>query len=367
MEDLVRAVRAALAAGRPYALSDPAWPPAWRERMTDCLRRWPGGGAILIPTSGSSGIPKFCIHDLDTLQTAARGFAELFGPRGVIHAVSVLPRHHVGGLMPLLRCAAMGGRVHHADYRDPESIAAAPFPLEQAALSLVPTQLRRMMDEPAGAGILRRMGLILAGGAHCPEDVLIRSRQMALRLAPCYGMTETAAMVTLLEPEAFLAGAGGVGPPLPHARVELDWEGRVLIRSEANLRGYFPERAGFRRQPFATGDIGRMDAAGGLHLLGRADRMIVSGGENIHPEQVEAALLSTGLVTGACCEGVPDPDWGARVEAWVTPAAGAEALDTAALGDALAPLLPRHAIPKAFHRAKETADRNAMGKRRDHS
>jgi O-succinylbenzoic acid--CoA ligase len=355
MAELVQQLKAAIADGRPFALADPAWPAQWRARMQELADAFAGGPAVLVPTSGSSGMPKYCIHDIDTLRAAARGFASWRGAGGVTHAVNVLPLFHIGGLMPHFRCAETGGAVHAADYRSPRTLTAAPFPLGQAAISLVPTQLRRMLAGPDTLAVLRRFGLILVGGAHCPADVLKNSRQAGLRLAPCYGATETAAMVAALEPEAFLGGAGGVGRALSHATIDTDPAGRVRVRSAAVMRGYFPAAPGFCRDPFVTGDLGEFDADGGLRILGRSDRVIITGGKNVHPEQVEAALLATGLASRAQCRGVPDPDWGQRVEAWVVPAVGA-APTREQLRQALRERLPAHAIPKALHLDSGPAD-----------
>lgn len=341
----------AVEAGASVVLMDPHWPQAWVGELGGKLKNTealPSGPAILVPTSGSTGLPKFCIHSLDTLFAAARGFAERFGKRGLVHAVNVLPRNHIGGLMPVLRAAVAGGRVRFADYRDTGSIREAGFPLSGASISVVPTQLRRMAGDEEAVDALKRFGAVFTGGAACPPDLLDFARRKGIPLSPCYGSTETAAMVTALEPEAFLAGANGAGTALPHARIELDAAGRVLVRAASNLLGYFPERAGFCRDPYATGDTGRLDEAGNLHISGRLDRVIITGGKKVHPELVEAAAMATGLVRKARCTGVPDPDWGTRVELEVVPEVPS-AFDEARLRQALALHLPRYALPRLIH------------------
>lgn len=335
--------------GRTAALFDPDWPEKWTQSLGNILM---GGHlchppGILPATSGSTGLPKFCIHNPDTLGAAAGGFAERFGRLGIIHSVNVLPQHHVGGLMPVWRSAYCGGRVHFADYRDPGSIAAAGFKLEEASLSLVPTQLARMLDKPESTAILRRFGLILVGGAACPKDLLEQARDTGLRLAPCYGSTETAAMVAALDPEAFLEGATGVGTPMPHARIETDSGGRIRVRSPSLLNGYLPPVDGFSRDPFPCGDIGHFDRAGNLHIDGRADRAILSGGEVVHPEAVEEAALASGMVTEARCMGIADPDWGQQLQLVVKPLEGIS-LDHRILLEHLRSELPPHAVPKAI-------------------
>ncbi|HSH09216.1 MAG TPA: AMP-binding protein [Oceanipulchritudo sp.] len=349
--------------GRTAALADPSWPEAWQQELTARLASFQsaGGFQILIPTGGSSGIPRFCIHDMETIMSAARAYVARFGESGIIHAVNVLPQHHVGGLMPVFRSAACGGKVHFADYRNAASINAAPFRLQEASISLVPTQLQRMLADPDLLPLLQEFGLILVGGAGCPRHLLETARNNQLRLSPCYGSTETAAMVTAENPDDFLHGSEGVGSALPHAQIEIAANQRISVRSPSNLRAYFPQQEGFNREPLLTSDLGSLDEQGRLHILGRADRVIITGGEKVHPEQVEAAALASDLVIDVRCEGVPDPEWGSRVVLHAILVRKLPAPDESDLLAALRQTLPAHAVPKRifFH---DTLPRSAIGK-----
>jgi O-succinylbenzoic acid--CoA ligase len=351
----------ALASGSSAALLSPAWPANWRDQLTGSAGSVPASSepSILIPTSGTSSLPKFCIHDLDTLTCAAIGFSHRFGSQGIIHSVSLLPPHHVGGLMPVFRAAECGGRVHFGDYQRPGSLASAPFPLGQACLSVVPTQLGRMMKDEKMMALLRRFALILMGGAASPASLLHTAREAQLNLSPCYGSTETAAMVTAMDPHAFLSGTRGVGTPLPHARIEVDASNRILVTAGSNSRGYWPPQDDFKRNPLQTGDLGSAAEDGNLEILGRADRVIITGGEKVYPEQVESAVLSTELVRQAYCEGLQDPDWGQRVE--LTVVASGTNPGQAAVIEALRDRLPSYALPKKVHFVDQL-DTNSMGK-----
>jgi len=353
-----------LEGGGGIILMDPAWPADWKTRLESLLEAESKElvSQILIPTSGSSGLPRFCVHNLETLWAAASAFAKRFGEAGIHHAVNILPQHHVGGLMPVFRSAACGGRVHFADYRSTDSFRQAPFPLNQASLSLVPTQLGRMLEDPALSGLLQEFGLILLGGAGCPPGLLAAARDKGLRLAPCYGSTETAAMVTVLDPEAFLSGINGVGTALPHARIGIETTGRILIHSTSNLMAYRPATEGFCREPLRTGDLGQVDSEGRLFIHGRADRVILTGGENVHPEQVEATALASGLVADAWCHGEADADWGNRVVLAVVPGQSGYREDQ--LRQYLQEHLPRYAMPKSI-RASDRIPRNDLGKIRN--
>jgi O-succinylbenzoic acid--CoA ligase len=311
-------------------------------------------------TSGSSGTPRRCHHTPDTYLAAAEGFVSRFPD--LRHAINVLPQEHISGIMPEIRCAVAGGRVHRADYRLPESWVDAPFDLAKASVSLVPTQLFRLMGDAAALHVLQRIATIFLGGAPVDAALLERARAAGLRLAPCYGMSETAAMVTALDPDAFLAGASGVGTPLPHASLQI-MEGILHIDSPAVCHGYLPATDNFQRQPFRTSDIARCDSGNTWHILGRADRVIISGGKKVHPESIEALAVALPGVRAARCSGVSDPDWGQRVHLDVCPVN--DAADPAQLATqlraSLAADLPAHALPKSISVVAD-AKLSALGK-----
>lgn len=165
----------------------------------------------------------------------------------------------------------------------------------------------------AAVAWLRRFRIIFLGGAPALPSLLDRAAEAGLRLSLGYGMTETAAMVTALKPEEFLAGLRGNGAPLPHVRVALTDAGLIRLGGDSLFRGYYPDW----REPgdFVTADLGRIDARGHLHVLGRSDGVIITGGEKVLPAEVEAALRGTGEFTDVVVLGVPDPEWGQAVVA----------------------------------------------------
>jgi O-succinylbenzoic acid--CoA ligase len=336
-------------------------------------------GAIAIPTGGSSGQIKFALHDGASLGAAIAGFCEYFAadlPEGRVNSLCTLPLHHVSGLMQLLRCAHSGGCLALAK-RDHASLATIALPrldgpgFVSPFISLVPTQLARLLAEPDGAAWLRQFQTVLLGGAPPWPDLLDRARQHAIRLAPTYGMTETAAQVATLHPNDFLAGATSAGPPLPHATINI-WDlgrdrpadpnqpGAIAIQSPSLFRGYLanptdpqtpdplPSRDRGKaptHRPWITDDLGHFDDRGHLHLLGRRSQTLITGGEKVHPQEVEAALLATGLVKDVCVLGLPDRDWGQAITAIYVPGDRFQSWDhlRAALRDRLSPYkCPKH-------------------------
>jgi O-succinylbenzoic acid--CoA ligase len=311
-----------------------------------------GRGWLAIATGGSSGVPRWVRHDEVTMSAAVRGFTAHFGLKRV-NAVDVLPACHVSGFMARVRCAVTGGEYRPWSWKDLEAGRRPALPAGEWVLSLVPTQLQRLLKDEGSVEWLRRFRAVFIGGAALWPELAEAAAVARLPLSVSYGMTETAAMVTALLPEEFLAGQRSNGRVLPHARVGVNDEGVVTIEAESLFRGYWPAwREGAK---FQTEDLGRLDAAGYLHVLGRRDAVINSGGKKIHPELVEAALRASGEFTDVAVVGVPDAEWGEVVVAFYPRTARTP--DFARSMAALA----SHERPKRFV-ALEDWPRNAQGK-----
>lgn len=312
------------------------------------------GPALVLGSGGSSGGRRWCLQPLSHLQASAAAGAAWLSAQGIdpgrcLH-LDALPLHHVSGLMPLLRSRCWGAELRWLPpelLRQPEQLPqACPLPTDRPVLlSLVPTQLQRLIDSPAAVQWLRGCAVIWVGGAALPAELAARARACELALAPCYGATETAAMVCALPPARFLSGEPGCGPVL--ADVELRLEGgdqAIALRTARLSPGWF-EAGRLRRFSDAdgwwrSGDAGVWQRpqrvagqpAGGasptaaaptsLVVLGRLDGAIHSGGETVFPDQVRQRLL--GLIRQA---GLPvaellllaetDALWGERLVALV--------------------------------------------------
>jgi len=351
---------AAVASGGAVFVADPSWGAVEREAFSRLAEAGTGlresAGWLRLPTGGSGGGMKLARHDERTLAAAVAGAAAHFGvPR--MNAVGVLPLHHVSGLMAWLRCALTGGRYRPWSWADLAVGRWPELPQGDWFLSLVPTQLQRLLDQPAAAEQLRRFRAVFLGGGPAWPYLLDRAAAARLPLAPGYGMTETAAMVASLRPEEFLAGRRGCGLPLPHARVTIDSDGAIVVEGESLFRGY--AGAELQSGAWTTGDLGLIDGEGGLRVLGRRDGIIISGGEKIDPVEVESALRSSGQFDDVAVIGLPDPDWGQAVVACF-PAGGA-APDLAAVEAGLSASLAAHKRPKRYHAVAEWP-RNEQGK-----
>jgi len=227
-QTLALALEEAWSAGRAVGLAHPADGDALAAAIGSGAALAPWGAAVVLGSGGSSGGRRWCVQPLAHLQASADATASWLQAQGLDPAnclhLNPLPLHHVSGLLPLVRCRRWGAELRFLPpewLRDPALPAAAcPLPAERPVLlSLVPTQLGRLMASPQGLAWLRGCRVIWVGGAALPLPLAEQARREGLPLAPCYGATETAAMVAALAPERFLAGQEGCGFAL--ADVEL--------------------------------------------------------------------------------------------------------------------------------------------------
>lgn len=290
----------------------------------------PQSGSILIPTGGSTGGVKLAIHTWDTLAAACEGVQSFLGG-GPVNSCCVLPLYHVSGLMQLLRAYHSGGYIRF----DEGEVAGA-------CVSYVPTQLQRALAEADRTQKLVTARAIFVGGAPMSDALVSRARALKLPVVPVYGMTETAAMVAAIPAAAFLHEPGAGAQPIGDARIEIDPAGRIRIQSPALFKGYHGRAPIDLSQGYVTDDEGRLDESGRLHVIGRMDRLIISGGEKIDPREVEVAVAKLDGVEEVLAVGLPDAEWGQKLVVYYT---GAEVVDWKSQ---LQAQLVNYKIPKAM-------------------
>ena len=267
--------------------------------------------SVIIATSGSSGSPRLIELSVDALITSARLGTRViaFGEGDIWHAS--LSSASIGGLMIHVRALVAGATVRHASSPRVWSDLAG-----ITHVSLVPTQLARLLDDPTQPPATLKA--VMLGGGPSSNSLRKRAISRGIPLFATYGMTETASQVATgavtANDEATFAGS-----PLAGITITIDpLHSEVLINTPTLARGMIVDGALIPfTQPFRTRDIGAFDANGRLHIRGRLDAMFISGGRNIHPETIERAL--TDLVGGraACVVGVGHEKWGMRPVAFV--------------------------------------------------
>lgn len=280
------------------------------EKRLDCQQL-----ATCLLTSGSSGTPKIACHTLKNHYASA--LCAIPQLKLVEHSRSLLslPLFHVSGISTLFRA-----------FLSKSSIVLSSAPLAHALIhskithaSLVPTQLFRCLQDPHFQPQYPLS--LLIGGAPLSSALYTEGRLRGLCLFCTYGMTEMSSMITLASPEETDLNLH-VGKPLAHCDVKLDKDEEIYVRGETLFAGYWDASQQALNLPlkegwFATSDLGEIDRSGNWIWKGRKDRLFISGGENIQPEEIERALCSIAGILSAHVRPQADPEFGNRPIAYI--------------------------------------------------
>ena len=298
--------------------------------------------SFMFRTSGTTGKPKQRLHSLTGLEHACfrlRDFLKLNSP---FLAISCLPIFHIGGWMQVMRSWTSGGSVIFMNYRDFESTKSSELFVNRY-VSLVPTQLHVLLKSKIACENLRLCGGIFLGGSYCNEEIANNAREEGLPVFLCYGMTETAGMVCILNKEDFARGVNGVGKVMPGVLLKLDQSKRICIKCES-LSGAENGVINTSDGWFSTSDIGDCTKDGYWRISHRIDRVINTGGEKVIPDLVEKIILSFPGVSGCLVSWRVDQKWGQRVISHICP----KNVDIPELKKFLSTRLQPFEIPKEF-------------------
>lgn len=348
----------------------------------DCpLRLTHPSDAVLaiIYTSGTAGRPKGAMLTVGNFWWNAVGSALNLGTRADDRWLICLPLFHVGGLSIVMRAAIYGICAEIHEGFDAGAVNAAIDAGKVTMLSAVGVMLERMLDARGDIPYPSTLRCVLVGGGPVTESLLTRCSRLSLPVVPSYGLTETCSQVVAASPGDATRRPGAAGKPLYPNEVRLstdsrrDWHpgdaGEILVRGPVVMAGYAGQPAGTRRAIvdgwLHTGDVGRIDEDGYLHVLDRRDDLIVTGGENVYPAEVESALLTHPAVLEAAVVGMSDPTWGQRVVAVTRlretgDAAGS--VDASVLSAHCRSRLATYKTPRDFHFVKQPLPRTASGK-----
>lgn len=297
----------------------------------------------LIATSGTTGVPKAVSHTFSNHVYSAKG-SQYCTPLTEHDAwLLSLPLFHVGGFGIVVRCLLAGAEI----VVDTQNVPLQQLLVEQRIthVSLVNTQLRRLLVE--GADLLDETGLkyILLGGGFASPELVSQVQEKGIRILTTYGMTEMSAQVCTGTPQ-FISSGVTSGEPLPYRELTIVASGEILVRGKTLSAGYFEDGniipivdgQGW----YHTGDLGQY-SGDQIMVIGRMDNMLISGGENIHPEEIEKALLSIDDITMAVVVSVRNDEYGQRPFAFVQTESGS--LNEVFTKQKLAGIISRFKIP----------------------
>ncbi|MGO4153923.1 class I adenylate-forming enzyme family protein [Cupriavidus sp. YAF13] len=332
---------------------------------------------LLVYTSGSTGHPKGALHTQAGLLANARASWWAHGMTRDDHVLSVLPLFHVGGLcIQTLPALLAGAQVTLHQRFAPDAWLDACARTQPTLSLMVPATLRAVLEHPGWPGAdLSSLRGVMAGSSPIPRAYIDAFHARGVALGQVYGATETGPVSVVLRLDQARARPGYAGWPQPEVRVRLaDAQGNAVADGEvgelwlagANLmQGYWrqPDHPDFRDGWFRSGDLAHRHADGCIEVVGRSKDMIISGGENIYPAEIENALLGLPGVLDCAVVGLPDARWGEVPVAVVVAAAGADraALVPEALRETLALSIARFKLPQRVVLV-DSLPKSALGK-----
>lgn len=280
--------------------------------MTNILLNSP---ATIMLTSGSCGDPKAVVHTIGNHYFSALGSNQNIPlTKKTDRWLLSLPLYHVSGLSILWRCALAGASI--VIHNPTENMIKSIKKFNVTHVSMVPTQLIRALNNPAHIKTLQKLKAILLGGGPITPKLIESARRLKLPVFLTYGLTEMASQVATSQKSI----NGKIGT-LKYRKLKIAADGEILVGGATLFKGYFKNGKIVRpldgKGWFHTGDLGKIDRTRGLQVLGRKDNMFISGGENIYPEEIEKALLGSGVVQQAVVVPVKNALFGYRPVAFV--------------------------------------------------
>jgi fatty-acyl-CoA synthase len=271
------------------------------------------GDLMLVYTSGTTGEPKGAIHTAAAMQANIAAAIEAQDFDASTRTLAVLPLFHVGGLcIQVLPTLAAGGTVRLHSRFDAGAWLRDVAQWRPSTSLLVPATMRALIEHPDWAAAdLSSLSFVNTGSSIVPRGLIDAFHARGVPVCQVYGATETGPVTLVLRRDEALAHAGQAGRPARGVEVRLV-EGEVWVRGANLARGYHrePDAPAFADGWFRTGDLAQCADDGCYEIVGRSKDVIISGGENIHPAEIENLVLGDPAVADAAVVGLPDPQWG---------------------------------------------------------
>lgn len=273
----------------------------------------------IIYTSGTTGFPKGVIHTYGNHWWSAIGSALNLGLSKQDKWLAVLPFFHVGGLSIFFKSVIYGMPVYLVDKFEPNQVNMAIQHKGVTIVSVVTVMLKRLIESLGTEKYPKAFRGMLLGGGPAPESLLEKAKQKEIPVFQSYGMTETSSQIVTLSPYDALRKIGSSGKPLVPAQLKIsqpqaDGVGEIHVKGPMVTKAYYRNEEAntkaFDDGWLRTGDLGFIDEEGFLYVVDRRNDLIISGGENIYPTEIENVLSELPEINEVAIVGKPDSDWG---------------------------------------------------------
>ncbi len=303
-----------------------------------CFHYYPDQISTLLFTSGSSGEPKICQHSIGNHYFSALGANTYLPLNPDAKWLLSLPLYHVGGIAIIFRILLNQSTlvIPHANMPLDKNIAQ--FSINH--LSLIPTQLKQLLESSILPKIIESLKWLLIGGGPILNDLIEEAGKKHIIALKTYGLTEMSSQVATTHPTHINKAL-----ILPFRQVKISKDSEILVKGPTLFKGYLNEPLSLQGGYFKTGDLGELKGTDTLSIIGRKDNLFISGGENIQPEEIETILLKLANIIQAVVLSYEDETFGYRPIAFIksnTP------LNPEALKSELEQYLPRFKIPDYF-------------------
>jgi fatty-acyl-CoA synthase len=268
--------------------------------------------ALIVYTSGTTGAPKGAVLTQTALQWNALNSSYAHDLSESDHVLTALPMFHVGGLNIQTLPALLAGAAVTLHKRFDAASWLADVEKRRPTLSLlVPAAMQAVVSHPAWRNTdLSSLRLLNTGSMVVPDSLIRAFHERGVPVGQIYGATETAPIATALRRQDAMRKVGSAGQAVPHADVKLV-DGEIWVKGPAVMRGYWKDETGLTPDGwFPSGDLARIDEEGYYWIVGRSKDVIISGGENVHPAELENVLADCPGISESAVVGVRDPKWG---------------------------------------------------------
>jgi len=320
----------------------------------------------IIYTSGTTGFPKGVIHTYGNHWWSSIGSALNLGIDKNDKWLIPLPIFHVSGLSTMIKSVIYGMPVYLLEKFDEKKVHHALMKENITIISVVTVMVQRLMELLGDNTYPEKLRCMLLGGGPAPKPLLEQAKERQIPVFQSYGMTETSSQIVTLSPSDALRKIGSAGKPLFPAQLKIQEEkdgmGEILVKGPMVTKGYFNNEEAnikaFQDGWLKTGDIGYVDEDGFLYVIDRRKDLIISGGENIYPSEIESVLSGMTQIKEVAVTGKPDEKWGKVPIAFVVKDQEVEADEVFQYAQSK---LAKYKIPKEIYFV-ESLPRNASNK-----